>query len=173
MENHPRERDIAGYSDGRVDEEIRRHVAWCSDCRRVLADHAWLEGELVETLRTQATEARLPSSDWEGVRRRLQGPEQERVESRPMIAAGVAMMLFVLAAAPMLLGSDVHAQLGAGSTLATAPRPVIATGVKVARTASLPLDHVSAPGNRHLSLPFVPPPTPPEGPLSTAAGLRR
>lgn len=162
-EEHPRELELARRSDGGSgDDPLTEHLRWCSGCRRVLADHEWLQGEIATALDAEAAAAPVPSSDWDGVRRRLRRPERQPAQRGALVAAGVALIACVMLVAPSALGRHAHAQGMSAGRVSIAPAPVIvpSAGTGMGGGASLRL----SPADRavRVSLPFVPPPTPPE-----------
>jgi predicted anti-sigma-YlaC factor YlaD len=178
---HPAELDLAWLSDAENRDALAEHMKWCSSCRRVLADYDWLQGELAEALDAQAEVAPVAAPDWDEVRRRLKGSRERLPERRLLVAASVALIACVMLVAPAVLGREVQAQTVLAGELQIAPQPVIGsdTGVDTdvggSSPAMTPGDTMMPAGKaafkdtvvlEHregtVSLPFAPPPTPPE-----------
>jgi len=161
-EKHPSELDLARLSDGENGDELADHVRWCSSCRRILADYDWLQGELAAALDAKSAAAPIADPDWEGVRSCLSNPERDASNRLLLVAAGASLIAFVMLAAPATVGRRVQAQTTPGGAVSEAPSPVLAPRVGAATEAALSLTMTPVDRERVVSLPFVPPPTPPE-----------
>lgn len=161
-ENHPRELDLARLSDGQEGGDLAVHLRWCSSCRRILADYDWLQGELRATLDAKAAAAPIPEPDWSEVRGRISSPERQASGRCPLVAAGAALIACVMLVAPAVLGRGVQAQTPGAGTLVEAPAPVMAPRLEPDGGTSSSLTMTPVDHEPRASLPFVPPPTPPE-----------
>lgn len=158
--DHLREIELARVSDGEASEEIAGHVDCCSSCRWRLSDYEWLQREITAVFDTEAAVAAVPRPDWQVVRERV-GSSSEKGSERPvLITVGVALIACVILAAPSILGRKVEAQTKGEWNVSTARRPVTAMGVETTGTRCLTMTPSERDGE--VSLPFVPPPTPPE-----------
>jgi len=157
---HPGELDLARLSDAQGREDLDEHLRWCSPCRRTLADYDWLQQELTAALDAEAAAAPVAAPDWDGVRKQLRESRPYPAERRFVVAAGVGLMALVMFVAPSALGSGVQAQTNPLAGVSEAPAPIVAVDTDAG--AALTLTTTPVDGERQVSLPFVPPPTPPE-----------
>lgn len=161
-QQHPDEIELASLSDGEARRGLEEHLRWCASCRRILTDYDWLQRELTGALNAEAAAAPVARPDWGSVRRRLREPRACQSDRRLVIATGVALIAFVMLVAPLLLGRGVPVQAMTIGGLSEAPAPVIAPASGGDGGAELGLTITPGNGERRVSLPFVPPPTPPE-----------
>jgi hypothetical protein len=159
---HLEELALARLSDGGVAEDLAEHARWCPSCRRIAADYDWLRGEVKAALVDEAAAVHVPGPDWEGVSRRLKQPQTQAAHRLPLVAATAVLIVCVMCAAPPLLGRRVQAQPMAASVLSGVPEPVAAADTESAPTDERSLAGRGAARDVVVSLPFVPPPTPPE-----------
>jgi len=163
MTRHPTELELARAAAGDRCEDLVEHLRWCPRCRTTVADYGWLQGEMARTLAAEAERAPVSEPDWVGLRARLQSP-------RPMGAVGRRAAALSLAAVVGLVLIVPIVMVGGNRARTMAPRleDVLAPRAPVAVMGD---GRVETPacrppgGLRHtqrVSLPFVPPPTPPE-----------
>lgn len=125
---HLNEFDLARLSEldgGEVpDAEMAEHLRWCADCRSALAEHRWLQEEIVSALAVAAREVPVPRPRWWAVQEALFSSRQRQVASwRGSTVASVVLAVFLmLSASPMLGTAAIMAHVAP-----TSPQAVIAT----------------------------------------------
>jgi len=165
---HPGELDLARLSDSEAGEDLSEHLRWCSSCRRILADYDWLQEEIAEALNARAEAAPVAGPDWESVHKRLRSSRERVSDRRLLVAVSAALIACVMLVAPSLLGREVQAQTRIAAELSAVPQPVMASSADANAqpgslfTVTTHADTVMA-ASGTVSLPFVPPPTPPDG----------
>jgi hypothetical protein len=119
---HPGETELARFSDGAAGAGVAEHVRWCARCRSVVADYAWLGGEIGATLAAAADAVPVPRPRWWAVQEHLLAG-QRRVAGWRASALASVMLAFCL----MLSLSPVLGPAAVARTLlpeaATAPAP--------------------------------------------------
>jgi hypothetical protein len=76
---HPREIELARFSDEETGAEVADHLRWCARCRSDVADYRWLQGEVTATLSAAADGVPVPRSRWWAVREALSVSERRQV----------------------------------------------------------------------------------------------
>jgi hypothetical protein len=160
--NHPGELELAWLSDDEDRERLMEHVRWCSSCHRILTDYEWLQGEIVAALDAEAANAPVAAPNWAGVRGRLECGRERAMEKRGLVAVGVALMMCVMLVTPAALGRGVEAQTVTSGGVSTVPVPDVALGADLVTEPATMLPATSRHRAGAVSLPFVPPPTPPD-----------
>ena len=171
---HPDELELAEGGEARRD--VADHLSWCSQCRALAGDYKWLEGGISATLDAAADEAPLPRPRWDEVKARL-SVSRRRLASRQLlaVAAAVAMTCITLVV-PSIVRVRLDGRRPGEPDRAAVQMPIsisLEDGYlgeslteSVAETGTQPaarMTRASAPSSqRMVSLPFVPPPEPPE-----------
>jgi predicted anti-sigma-YlaC factor YlaD len=163
-EVHPSEVDLARLSelDGGgegISAEIAEHLRWCADCRSIVADHRWLQDEIVAALAAAADSVPLPRPQWRAVQEVLVSSQRRQVAGW----RGSAVASVVVAVCLMLSLSRVLGTVGVMAQTAASPEAVVATAPDVDEGYLL-----SAPASLATPTPVIfraareiaPPPTP-------------
>ena len=163
MTRHPTELELARAAGGHRCEDLVEHLRWCRRCRSTLADYEWLQDETERTLTAEADGAPVPDSDWVGLRARLQSPGPLPAVGQRAVAVSLAAMVGLIVMVPVVVAGESRARRMAPrlEDVLTPRTPVAVLGDGRRGT---PASRPSG-GPRHaqrVSLPFVPPPTPPE-----------
>jgi hypothetical protein len=159
-EKHPQELELAGASEKLVD-----HLRWCSRCRGVAADYEWLKEEIPAAFDAGLEAVAVPAPTWESVRDRLR-PRQRCAAGRQLVAiAATAVMACLMLVAPSVVVRNAHPRgvltpdaMAVRVPMGDDQRTRAGTRPSLGRT---PSPSVSS-GDRSVSLPFVPPPEPPD-----------
>ena len=165
---HPREIELARFSDEETGAEVADHLRWCACCRSDVADYRWLQGEVVATLSAAADGVPVPRSRWWAVREALSASERRQVTGGRVsaLASVVLAICLMLALSPLLSPAAlVGASLPPGDTIgAVTPPPVqavvsVGPGSPVATPTPVAFCEAVTPV---LTPAFMLPPTPPE-----------
>jgi hypothetical protein len=163
---HPQELELARTSEAGTSGGLADHLRWCSRCRGVAADYEWLEGEITYALDAALKDVPVPQPEWEGVNERLELDPRRVVGRQILAAAATAMMAYLMLVAPSFVGGGLRAEGVPSPDIGPVRVPVSADGHRVGTGTELSLtttpDMSVLSGERTVSLPFVPPPEPPD-----------
>ena len=162
---HPDELELAQASAARRDGELMDHLRWCAPCRAVAADYDWLDREIPAALDAGLQQVPLPQPNWDGLSARLGLHRQRAVRGQLLAVAGAVMIACLMLVAPSLLSPDLPAAGMLAPDVAvlrmpTAYEPAAAPSARPSSTVPAVAPHAS--DHRSVSLPFVPPPEPPQ-----------
>lgn len=167
---HPREYELAQVSQSEPNERLADHLQWCSRCRGITADYAWLEEEIAAGFEAGLKDVAVPPSRWERVDEHLRASRARTVGKQLLAVAGAALIACLMLLAPSILNRHVRAEGVIGPTVVPVRVPVSAHDDRTATggqgpgqgpLTTTPGSSISS-GDRGVSLPFSPPPEPPE-----------
>ena len=163
-EVHPKEPELARFSDGQPSANVAEHLRWCGRCRSSVADYQWLGGELEATLKAAAGDVPVPRPRWWAVQARLRAGQQRRAAGwRASAFASIALVVSFVLCVPNV-GCPVAAAPVPQPRAATVPSPVT-TFVSDARIVTLATPTPAIPPGEETPLltpAFALPPTPPD-----------
>lgn len=165
---HPDELELARASELEAGGDLADHLRWCSRCRAVAADYEWLDEEIAGAFDAGLEEADVPRAGWESVDERLRPRQRSAVGGQFAALVGAVVVTCMMLVAPSVLVREAHGGGRVAGEMATVRLPVSAvvddhtsgTGAGPALTMTPALSSSSRRGA--VSLPFVPPPEPPE-----------
>ena len=163
-EIHPRETELARFSDKEAGAAVAEHLRWCARCRGVVADYRWLQGEITSTLAVAADTVAVPRPKWWVVQERMSaGQRRQMMGWRASAFASVALMVCFMLFAPNFLGPAVVAQTPQPEmVMGRAPVTSFVSGDRVDSMATSTPDISGAEMASSPTPAFVLPPTPPE-----------
>jgi hypothetical protein len=162
---HPEPFELAQASERGAARDLVDHLRWCSLCRSTAAEYEWLDEEIPAALDAGLAAVPKPRPEWERLHRRLELNGGRRV-SRQALAVGItAAMACLTLTAPSILGGGVRAKGVPVPDVSPVRVPARAESDRTATRTNLsfttPAAVVSS-RERAVSLPFVPPPEPPD-----------
>lgn len=164
MREHPTELELARWAEDGRPEELMEHLRWCRRCRNDVSEYRWLQEEIDRALKAEAGGAPVPEPDWRCVWKQIdEGPGAVSPAGRRAAAVSLAAMVCLMLAVPLVVvgGNRAWAMAPRLEDVSTAPTPVPAGADGRAGTPTSRADGGERQVRRE-SLPFVPPPTPPE-----------
>jgi hypothetical protein len=163
MREHLTELELARAAAGDGSENLIDHLRWCGQCRTAVAEYGWLQEEIERTLEAEAAGAPVPEADWMGARERLQSTRPVSAVGRRAAAVSLAAAVCLVVAVPLAVAGGNRAWAMAPRTeeVSTAPSPAAVVENGRVGTPTSPAGRMAGRAER-VSLPFVPPPTPPE-----------
>jgi hypothetical protein len=173
---HPDEVDLA--ESGGAGGDLADHLDWCSRCRGLAADYEWLEDEIAAALAGGAEEAPVGRPRWERVKARLKVPRRGLPGGQLLAVGGAVAMTCMMLVAPSIVagrpGGRRPGRPGRMGARLPVSAPVDDAYPYLGETLSGSLTEIvtepavrmtrssASSGHRTVSLPFVPPPEPPE-----------
>jgi hypothetical protein len=163
-EVHPKETELARFSDEQPSASVADHLRWCARCRSGVADYQWLGGEIEATLKAAADEVPVPRPRWWAVQARLRAGQQRRAAGwRASAFASIALVISFVLCVPNVACPVVAAPVPPPKA-ATVPPSVTAFVSGAHRVAlATPTPAIPQGGEKPLLTPaFALPPTPPD-----------
>jgi hypothetical protein len=166
---HPDEVELAEAAEAGASRELGDHLRWCSSCRTAAADYEWLGGEIAEALEAGVQDVAVPKPRWRDLEERLR-PDGRSTGDQPLLAlAGAVALTCIALVAPSLLSHETQrgdfvspGPVTVGRPLTTSGDDVRLTGASVDSALTVTPAPSATSREGTVSLPFVPPPEPPE-----------
>ena len=167
-ERHPTEIELAKAGEAAAREEVAEHLRWCSRCRGIAADYEWLDEGIAAALDAGLEDVAVPKPSWETVHDGFESRQRVVVGGRVLAVAGAVAVACLMLGASSILGGGPYRRGTVAPDMVTAPLPISAPVEDRLTAGSERLALTMTPGRsvgsdgRIVSLPFVPPPEPPE-----------